>query len=32
VPIWVWILGAVVLLGGGVFLALRGGVKEDQRQ
>jgi copper resistance protein C len=31
VPIWVWILGAVVLLGGGVFLALRGGVKEDQR-
>ncbi|MFD9733845.1 copper resistance protein CopC [Umezawaea sp. NPDC059074] len=32
VPIWVWILGAVVLLGGGVFLALRGGVKEDQHQ
>ncbi|PRY45934.1 hypothetical protein CLV43_101197 [Umezawaea tangerina] len=31
VPIWVWILGAVVLLGGGVFLALRGGVKEDSR-
>jgi methionine-rich copper-binding protein CopC len=31
VPIWVWIAGAVVLLGGGVFLALRGGVKEDQR-
>ncbi|HEX6346338.1 copper resistance CopC family protein [Umezawaea sp.] len=32
VPIWVWIVGAVVLLGGGVFLALRGGVKEDQQQ
>ena len=32
VPIWVWIVGAVVLLGGGVFLALRGGVKEDHRQ
>ncbi|WNV91950.1 copper resistance protein CopC [Umezawaea sp. Da 62-37] len=31
VPIWVWILGAVVLLGGGVFLALRGGVKEDSK-
>jgi methionine-rich copper-binding protein CopC len=30
VPIWVWILGAVVLLGGGVFFALRGGVREDQ--
>ncbi|MEU0880027.1 copper resistance CopC family protein [Lentzea sp. NPDC005914] len=25
VPIWVWIAGAVVLLGGGVFFALRGG-------
>lgn len=25
VPIWVWIVGAVVLLGGGAFLALRGG-------
>ncbi|MEU4801444.1 copper resistance CopC family protein [Actinosynnema sp. NPDC023587] len=25
VPIWVWIVGAVVLLGGGVFFALRGG-------
>ncbi|MDQ2583111.1 copper resistance CopC family protein [Saccharothrix yanglingensis] len=25
VPIWVWIAAAVVLLGGGVFLALRGG-------
>ncbi|CCH27381.1 copper resistance CopC family protein [Actinosynnema sp. NPDC047251] len=25
VPIWVWIIGAVVLLGGGVFFALRGG-------
>ncbi|GAA3619803.1 hypothetical protein C8D88_101764 [Lentzea atacamensis] len=24
-PIWVWIVGAVVLLGGGVFFALRGG-------
>jgi copper resistance protein C len=24
-PIWVWIAGAVVLLGGGVFFALRGG-------
>ncbi|WP_086664847.1 copper resistance CopC family protein [Lentzea kentuckyensis] len=24
-PIWVWIVGAVVLLGGGVFVALRGG-------
>lgn len=24
-PVWVWILGAVVLLGGGVFFALRGG-------
>ncbi|WP_447005022.1 copper resistance CopC family protein [Saccharothrix isguenensis] len=33
VPIWVWILGAVVLLGGGVFLALRGGgVKESDRR
>ncbi len=32
VPIWVWILGAVALLGGGVFFALRGGVKEDQPQ
>jgi methionine-rich copper-binding protein CopC len=32
VPIWVWIAGAVVLLGGGVFLALRGGVKEDQHK
>lgn len=29
--IWPWILGAVVLLGGGVFLALRGGAKEDDR-
>jgi methionine-rich copper-binding protein CopC len=28
-PIWPWIIGAVVLLGGGVFLALRGGSKED---
>jgi methionine-rich copper-binding protein CopC len=27
-PIWVWIAGAVVLLAGGVFLALRGGAKE----
>ncbi|MFD7652468.1 copper resistance protein CopC [Actinosynnema sp. NPDC059797] len=25
VPIWVWIAGAVVLLAGGVFFALRGG-------
>ncbi|NUT97277.1 MAG: copper resistance protein CopC [Saccharothrix sp.] len=25
VPIWVWIAGAVVLLGGGVYFALRGG-------
>ncbi|KOV88921.1 copper resistance CopC family protein [Nocardia sp. NRRL S-836] len=25
IPLWVWIAGAVVLLGGGVFLALRGG-------
>ncbi|ATE51903.1 copper resistance CopC family protein [Actinosynnema pretiosum] len=25
VPVWVWIVGAVVLLGGGVFFALRGG-------
>ncbi|MGM1058230.1 copper resistance CopC family protein [Saccharothrix sp. Mg75] len=25
VPLWVWIAAAVVLLGGGVFLALRGG-------
>ncbi|MEV0677034.1 copper resistance CopC family protein [Actinosynnema sp. NPDC050436] len=25
VPIWVWVVGAVVLLGGGVFFALRGG-------
>ncbi|MCP2244778.1 copper resistance CopC family protein [Lentzea aerocolonigenes] len=24
-PVWVWIVGAVVLLGGGVFFALRGG-------
>lgn len=24
-PIWPWIVGAVVLLGGGVFVALRGG-------
>lgn len=29
VPIWVWIAAAVVLLGGGVFLALRGGAKES---
>ncbi|MBW4719519.1 copper resistance CopC family protein [Saccharothrix obliqua] len=28
VPIWVWIAGAVVLLGGGVFFALRGGGRE----
>ncbi|GAA1330453.1 copper resistance CopC family protein [Saccharothrix algeriensis] len=28
VPIWVWIAGAVVLLGGGVYFALRGGTKE----
>jgi methionine-rich copper-binding protein CopC len=27
-PIWPWLVGAVVLLGGGVFLALRGGAKE----
>jgi copper resistance protein C len=32
VPIWVWIVGAVVLLAGGVFLALRGGAKEDTRR
>lgn len=32
VPIWVWIAGAVVLLGGGVFLALRGGAKESDRR
>ncbi|ANZ37062.1 copper resistance protein CopC [Lentzea guizhouensis] len=25
IPLWVWIVGAVVLLGGGVFFALRGG-------
>ncbi|WP_199440636.1 copper resistance CopC family protein [Umezawaea beigongshangensis] len=31
-PIWPWIVAAVVLLGGGVFLALRGGGgKEDGR-
>ncbi|WP_433266986.1 copper resistance CopC family protein [Actinosynnema sp. CS-041913] len=29
VPIWVWIAGAVILLGGGVYFALRGGAKED---
>lgn len=27
-PIWPWLIGAVALLGGGVFLALRGGAKE----
>ncbi|RKT51891.1 copper resistance CopC family protein [Saccharothrix australiensis] len=32
VPIWVWIAGAVVLLGGGVFFALRGGAKEPTRR
>jgi copper resistance protein C len=35
VPIWVWIAGAVVLLGGGAFLALRGGAgsaKESTRR
>lgn len=28
VPIWVWIAGAVVLLAGGVFVALRGGAQQ----
>jgi methionine-rich copper-binding protein CopC len=32
VPIWVWIAAAVLLLGGGVFLALRGGAKEGDRR
>ncbi|MBB5958754.1 hypothetical protein FHS29_005363 [Saccharothrix tamanrassetensis] len=32
VPIWVWIVGAVILLGGGVYFALRGGAKEDARR
>ncbi|GAA3860554.1 copper resistance protein CopC [Saccharothrix violaceirubra] len=32
IPIWVWIVGAVVLLGGGVFFALRGGTPEDARR
>ncbi|KOX35235.1 copper resistance protein CopC [Saccharothrix sp. NRRL B-16348] len=35
VPIWVWIVGAAVLLAGGAFLALRGGAdsaKESTRR
>ncbi|WP_158850515.1 copper resistance CopC family protein [Saccharothrix deserti] len=32
VPIWVWIAAAAVLLGGGAFLALRGGAKENTRR
>jgi hypothetical protein len=32
VPIWVWIAGAVVLLGGGAFLAQRGGPKESAKR
>ncbi|QFZ16094.1 copper resistance CopC family protein [Saccharothrix syringae] len=31
VPIWVWIAGAVVLLAGGVFFALRGGGEPSSR-
>ncbi|ONI82101.1 copper resistance protein CopC [Saccharothrix sp. ALI-22-I] len=32
VPIWVWIAGAVVLLGGGAYLAQRGGPKESTKR
>jgi hypothetical protein len=32
VPIWVWIVGAAVLLAGGAFLALRGGAEESTRR
>ncbi|MFE9744212.1 copper resistance protein CopC [Saccharothrix saharensis] len=32
VPIWVWIVGAAVLLAGGAFLALRGGAGESDKR
>lgn len=32
IPVWVWIIGAVVVLGAGLFLALRsGGAQEDDQ-